>query len=335
MRKSLLLLLFYIFLSIAANSQLPSFTLWNNTQTLLNPALASYLDDDIKLNTVYRTQSYNKLFTTDFISASLLLRPFKEFIPVGDALGVGIDMFSTKTLSFYSHQSASLSLSYSKSLDYQEENKISAGFQARFNSKRIDFSQLLFPNQFDLIGYTFSIPNNEPIQGINSNYFDLNAGVTYTYTNDNEEFIAGFSFYNLNQVSANKALIQNRIDLTSNLHVSYSKYISEDAQLLLGLFHSILKNQKATFLTAAYGITPYYNSSVGFDLGLIYQVNNSLSPYISMNLNSLKIIASYDLGLKPNITYLQRSRAFEIGLQYKFNKPNSTKIERAHLSCFK
>jgi type IX secretion system PorP/SprF family membrane protein len=327
----------FVFILIVgvANSQLPNFTLWNNTQTALNPSLASYQDDDVRLNTIYRSQSYNKLLTTNFLSASLLLRPFREIIATGDVLGLGVDMFSTKTLSSFSQQSAALSLAYAKSLDYKEEQKISLGFQARYNSKRIDLTQLLFPNQFDIIGYTNVLPNNEPIQGLTANYFDINSGFNYSFSNENEELVAGFSLYNINQVSADKAVLQNRIERTTNLHFSYSKFISTDAQILIGVFHSIIRAQRATFLTAAYGISPSYDNSVGVDFGLIYQINNSISPYLSMNLNSLKVIMAYDLGIKPNISYLQKARAFEIGIQYRYNKPNTTKAERIHLSCFK
>lgn len=334
MKKIRVVFLFVLAVDVA-NSQLPNFTLWNNTQTALNPALASYQDDDVRLNTLYRSQSYNRLLTTNFLTASLLLRPFREAMPLGDVLGIGLDMFSTKTLSVFSQQSAALSLAYAKSLDYQEEHKISLGFQARYNSKRIDFTQLLFPNQFDIIGYTNALPNNEPIQGINANFFDINSGFTYNYSNEDEELVAGFSIYNINQVSAEKAALQNRIERTTNLHISYSKYVSTNAQILIGLFHSMLKAQKATFLTAVYGISPSYNNSIGVDFGVIYQINNSISPYLSMNLNSLKVIMSYDLGVKPNITYLQKARAFEIGIQYRYNKPNTSRAERVHLSCFK
>ena len=125
--------------------------------------MAGYFDEDIKVNALYRSQSYSKLVTSTFSNASFQMRPIIHFIPENDVFALGVNAYSHNTLSVYSHQALSAGLSYSKGLNYDASQSLAIGFQGRYNSKRIDYTQLLFPNQFDIIGYTPQLPNNEPI----------------------------------------------------------------------------------------------------------------------------------------------------------------------------
>ncbi len=327
---------FFLFRGNVLKAQLPTFTQFSQNQLNINPSFAGYFDDDIKLNAIYRSQSYSKLVTSTFTNASFQMRPYMDFIPENDVFGFGLNAYSHKTLTAYSHNALSASLSYSKSLDYESTQTLAIGFQGRYNSKRVDYTQLLFPNQFDIIGYTSSLPNNEPIQIINANFFDLNAGLLYSAVGENEAFTAGFSMYNVNQISADRAKLANRDGSTYNYHLGYSRYLSEHSQVFLGGLHSSTFKQRATSIVGAVQLMPDYSRSIGFDVGGIYVLNNSVSPFVNLNMNLFKFSFTYNVPIAPNISYVQQSNAFEIGLQLIFSRPSERNtLAKRHMSCFK
>jgi type IX secretion system PorP/SprF family membrane protein len=335
MKFSLLVVLFSLFQLHQSFAQLPNFTQYGQNQLNINPAFAGYFDEDLKFDAVYRKQSYSGLITTSFYNADLQLKPFKEYISEQDVLGLGFNMYSTKSLSIYSQQSASASFSYSKGFDEEANQSLALGFQLRYNSKRIDYTQLLFPNQFDLIGYNFQIPNNEPIQAINAQYIDINTGLLYSIKNENEEFIAGFSMYNLNQSTGDKSLMQNRQSVTYMFNTGYSKYITNNSQLFLGLLYSTLKTQHSTAFIASYGYDSRQDLLFNLNIGTILQVDNLISPFISIGSNKMKFSFTYDIPINSNITYM-KSNSLEFGFQYSFIRLSEEEsLVKRHISCFK
>ncbi len=335
LRWIVLLLVILFFDVIDSAAQLPTFTQYAQNQLNINPAFAGYFDEDLKFDAIYRRQSYSNLITTSYYNADFQLKPFKEFIPEQDVFGLGFNMYSTKSLSVYSEQSASASLSYSKGFDEEANHSLSLGFQCRYNSKRIDYTQLLFPNQFDIVGYNFQIPNNEPIQALNAQYIDINAGILYSMKNDNEEFTTGFSMYNLNQSSGAKTLLQNRPAVTYMFHTGYSKYLTANSQVFFGLLYSTLKSENATSIIASYGYNGQPDFEYSLNLGVIYQWNNLVSPFVSLGTNSFKFLVTYDIPINTNIQNL-KSSSLEFGFQYSFSKLSSDlSLVKRHLSCFK
>jgi|GEM_PF-1027035 len=331
----ILLILCFIQTNISF-SQLPYFTQYSENQLNINPALAGNFDGDTKLDAIFRSQSYNKIETTNFINTSLEFKPLKQYIPEEDVLGIGINMYSTKSLSVYSQNSFSGTVSYSKGLNNDGSEAIAVGLQCRYNSKRVDYTQLLFPSQFSLIGYTNQLPNNEPINVINSNYLDLNAGILYTKSTDDESFETGLGLFNLNQVSKDEQTQRLKYGTTYMAHIGYSRYIDLSQQFFIGGLYSYLNSGNAVSLIAAYSLAPDITNFVGLDFGVVYQINNSVSPYIKLNSNSFKFLFSYDLPINPNITYLQNATSFEVGIQCALSKVSESILNaKKHMSCFR
>lgn len=329
-------LLFLLIIAIGkSNAQLPYFTQYSQNQLNINPAFAGYFDEDLKFDAVYRRQSYSNIISTSFYNADLQFKPFKEYISGEDVLGFGLNMYSSKSLSVFSEQSASASISYSKGFDEEANQSLALGFQCRYNSKRIDYTQLLFPNQFDLTGYSFQLMNNEPIQALNAQYIDINTGLLYSIKNENEEFTAGFSMYNLNQATGNKALLQNRQSVTYMFNTGYSRYVSNNSQLFFGLLYSTLKSQHSTALIASYGYDAQPEFLFSLNVGAILQVGNSVSPFLSIGSKAMSFSFTYDIPVNSNISYM-KSNALEFGFRYSFSRltPDET-IVKKHISCFK
>ena len=337
-RKALSLLLSTLFSLVFKQeglAQLPFFTQYQQNQLNVNPAFAGYFDEEIKWSGIYRSQAYSQVVTSKFYNTSLQMRPYFTFVPENDEIGFGINAYSNKTLDVFSHQSVSGTLSYSKGLNFDGTQSITVGFQGRYNTKRIDYTGLLFPNQFDVIGYTNALPNNEPIQIINVNYFDVNTGVMYQMVNEFESFVAGISVYNVNQASSFKTNLANRYPQTFNYHVGYSRFTSDYTQLFLGALHSTMGKQNTTSLVAAYQYFPDLDKSVGLDAGAIYTINHSISPYMTIHTGPFRTSFTYNIPINPNISYLRNANSFELGFQYLFTQSEQdTRLARKHMSCF-
>jgi type IX secretion system PorP/SprF family membrane protein len=324
-----------LYLSIDCFGQLPIFTQYKQNPLNINPAFTGYFDDDLKWSALVRSQSYAQLVTSTFYNTSLQIRPYLSFIGANSTMGFGLNAYSNKTLDVFSHQAFSGSLSYEQGLDADGTQSISLGFQGRYNTKRIDYTQLLFPNQFDVIGYTSSLPNNEPIQVINNNYFDVNAGIMYQMENDFDAFTIGLGMYNLNQTNNIKSLNLRKYKQTYNLHLGYSRYTSENSELFLGGMYSTMGNQNATSLVVGYRYQPNLYSPLSIELGAINIFNNGVSPYINVNFSKLLASFTYNIPVNPKTTYLNNNKSFELGLQFLISKYNETNsIARKHMSCF-
>lgn len=319
-----------------ASSQLPVFTQFSQNQLNINPAFAGFIDDDFKFNALHRSQSYSRLVTSTFSNASFQMRPLLDFVPSNDAFGFGVNAFTHKTLDIYSHQAMSATISYSKGLNYDGSKSLTLGFQGRYNSKRIDYTRLLFPNQFDFSGYTSQLPNNEPIQVINANFFDINSGVLFNAVGENESFSLGLSLYNINQSSQDPLKLATKEGLTYNYQIGYSKVLSNYSQVFFGGLHSIRARQSSTSLVGAIQILPDYDKFMGFDVGGVYVLNNSISPFVNLNMNLFKASFTYNFSIAPNISYMQNANAFEIGLQLLFSRPSEDNtLTKRQMSCFK
>ena len=322
--------------SKSVSAQLPVFTQFSQNQLNINPAFAGFIDDDFKFNALYRSQSYSRLVTSTFSNASFQMRPLFDFIPNNDVLGFGVNAYTHKTLDVYSHQAMSATMSYSKGLNYDGSKTLALGFQGRYNSKIIDYTQLLFPNQFDFSGYTSQLPNNEPIQIINTNFIDINSGILYSAVGENESFTAGFSMYNLNQSSSDPLKLATREGLTYNYQLGYSKVLSDYSQVFFGGLHSVRSSQSSTSLVGAIQILPDYDNYIGLDVGGVYVLNNSISPFVNLNMNMIKASFTYNFSIAPNISYVQNANAFEVGLQILFSRPTEDNtLAKRHVSCFK
>jgi type IX secretion system PorP/SprF family membrane protein len=332
----ILLLISMLMPAHEAISQLPVFTQFSQNQLNINPALAGFIDDDFKFNALHRSQSYSRLVTSTFSNASFQMRPLLDFLPSNDVFGFGVNAFTHKTLDVYSHQAMSATISYSKGLNYDGSKSLTFGFQGRYNSKRIDYTRLLFPNQFDFSGYTSQLPNNEPIQVINANFFDINSGVLFNAVGENESFTVGFSMYNINQSSQDPLKLATKEGLTYNYQIGYSKVLSNYSQVFFGGLHSIRARQSSTSLVGAIQILPDYDKFMGFDVGGVYVLNNSISPFVNLNMNMFKASFTYNFSIAPNISYMQNANAFEIGLQLLFSRPSEDNtITKRQMSCFK
>jgi type IX secretion system PorP/SprF family membrane protein len=308
MRKTILII-FAIVATASVQAQDPHFSQFFSSPLTLNPAFTGKFDGVWRIAANHRDQwpSIPKAYVTT--SASFDFGILQSKIPKGDVFGIGISGLSDQSadaalkLNF-----GSLSLSYHKSLDDEGYNTIGAGFQATYSSVTIDFSKLTFADQLTSAGFTQ--PTNDPAiaNGNNRNYLDMNAGILFSgSSNGLNNYYLGASVYHINKPSlsftdqawnlASRLTVHAGGTLPISDVISFNPSVIYQAQnkaseLVLGGALSALLNNNDRNPTYVY-------------FGAWLRVNDAAIPYVGIEINGLRIGASYDVntsGLKAATT---------------------------------
>src|SRR5688572_23900343 len=201
MRKVLILLVACALLK-EASAQDPNFSQFFVSPLTLNPALTGKFNGDFRIAGNYRDQwpAISKAFVTS--TASFDLPILRSSLSELDTWGVGVLAMTDKTANgILSTNMISLTTAYHKGIDEDGLNQIGIGFQATYNTKRLDGTKLNFEDELDQFG-GWSIPSGEAIDNrqINLSYFDVSAGVLFNGSTDGfNNYYVGASVYHLNK----------------------------------------------------------------------------------------------------------------------------------------
>ncbi|RFM29086.1 PorP/SprF family type IX secretion system membrane protein [Deminuibacter soli] len=89
----------------------------------------------------------------------------------------------------------SLSTSYNISLDGEGRSLLGAGLTGTYANRVLDASKFLFQSQVGSMGFQRDIPSNDPVNIQKARYFDINAGLYYSYTGDAYGWSAGAAMF--------------------------------------------------------------------------------------------------------------------------------------------
>lgn len=187
-------------LSTTAKAQDLHFSQWFNSPLTVNPANTGFIPDaDYRLGANYRNQ-WSAVMTVPYKTFSVWgdAQVFRNRIESGwlglggvilrDVAGSG-SLTSTKTY---------LSAAYHQMLGVA--HLLSAGFNVGWVNKRINQSNLKFPDQFDGKFFDHNLPTSAILDVNSINYLDVQAGLNYAYFPTDQVYInAGVSVWHLNK----------------------------------------------------------------------------------------------------------------------------------------
>ena len=150
----------------------------------INPALTGGFNGSYRASINYRDQ-WRTVFDEPYVTyaANLDVRfDVAASSRYKDAVGIGLQFFSDKVsgVDFSTNQIA-FSGAYHKGLDYNSKQFLSAGFQMALAQRNINYESLTFQDQFNNFD-AYEGATLENLPGNNFAYFDLNAGINYTYS---------------------------------------------------------------------------------------------------------------------------------------------------------
>jgi len=315
------ILLFFIFNFYFSQSQDLHFSQWFNSPLTTNPANTGFIPDaDFRLGANYRNQWVNVLnvpYKTMSIwgDAQVFRDRFENgWLGVGgvilrDVAGSG-NLTSTKIYG---------SLAYHQQLGYG--SLVSAGFNVGWANKRIDPTQLKFPDQFNKATGFFDagVPTSVAFNSTAINYLDVQAGVNYAYFPSDKVYInGGFSVHHLNRPT--ESFFENTTGYDNRLAPRYIGFVNSsfklNDQVIINPMAYYTNQAKASELVG--GLNANYNLSGDGELqvsgGLYYRVGDAIIPMIGFQWKIFKMTFTYDVTTSTLSNYNGGRGAFEFSL---------------------
>lgn len=304
-----------ILLTTILKAQDPHFSQFFASPLTLNPAFTGKFDGVWRLSANHRDQwpSIPKAYVTS--SASIDFGILRSKIPESDILGIGISgVVDASANNILKLNYGSLSFSYHKALDEDGYSTIGAGFQGSYSSLTVDQTKLTFGTMLTQNGFTNESGRETLANGNNQSYFDINAGLLYsTSTNGQNNFYLGASMYHINRPKVSFKdrdwFLSGRITAHGGGYFPLSEQLTINASVI----HQIQNKASETTLGAALSanVNGNQDNPTNVYLGSWIRLKDAIIPYLGIEINGLRIGASYDL----NISSLKAASSSRGGME--------------------
>jgi type IX secretion system PorP/SprF family membrane protein len=295
-----LVTLVIVLLSGAAQAQDLHFSQWFNTPLVTNPANTGFIPDaDYRIGANYRNQW-----------SSIMTVPYKTFGIWGDAqlfrdriesgwLGLGGVIFRDVAGSgSLTSTKAYASLAYHQMIGVA--HLLSAGFNVGWANKRINTTDLKFPDQFDGKFFDSDLPTSVVIDNPNINYFDVQVGLNYAYFPTDQLYInGGISVQHLNRAresffDVDDAGIDSRIEPRYTAFANASYKMSDMVIVNPMAYYT----QQASASEMVVGANVQYNLSGDGETellgGLYYRPGDAIVPMVGFEWKNIRLTFTYD-----------------------------------------
>ena len=327
----------FLILLISTSSELvysqdPHFSQYFSSPLTLNPAYTGKFDGAFRLSANQKNQwpSINNAFTTSTVAYDFSI--FNNRIGYYDTWGVGILAVNDKTgNNFIKNNFYSISTAYSKALDEAGRNQLTLGFQGTVAQKKLDISGADFEDELSSDGFTGSTSEFFGANPLTLNYFDLNVGILYAMsTNDENSIYVGGSFYHVNK--PNDSFQGGTLSLNPRTTIHGGTYLP------MGLYSSfnasfIYQNQAnaSEFLGGAalsHNLNQNYDSPTELYAGAWYRIGDAIIPYLALETKGIRVGFTYDINISSLRPASMSRGGAEISIMYtaKFRDPFKKRI---------
>ena len=336
LKHGALLLLCFCFLNQRSFSQDLHFSQWFNSPLTTNPANTGFIPDaDYRIGANYRNQ-WSSVMSVPYKTMSIWgdAQVFRDRIESGwlglggvilrDVAGSG-RLTSTKIYG---------SVAYHQMLG--EAHLLSAGFNIGWVNKRINFTDLKFPDQFDGKFFSVDMPTNVVLDVPSVNYFDMQVGINYAYfPSDKLYFNAGASAQHLNR--ARESFFSDDIlSQESRISPRYTGFVNASYKMS----DMVIVNPMAYYSTQAKSSEFVLGGNLQYNLsgdgeteligGVYYRPGDAVIPMIGFEWKNIRLVFTYDATTSSLKQYNNSRGAFEFALlrhgfydEYSGNKRQS------------
>ena len=217
-------------LSVLSFGQDLHFSQWFNSPLTTNPANTGFIPDaDYRIGANYRNQ-YSTIMTVPYKTMSIFgdAQVFRDrfvngWIGLGgvilrDVAGSG-KLTSTKVYG---------SAAYHQMLGLN--SLITAGFNAGYVNKRINVTELKFPDQFDGKFFDNQLPTDVILDRTSTSYFDMQVGLNYAYFPTDDIYInGGVSVHHINR--ARESFFTNSSGFDDRIAPRYIGFVNASVKL--------------------------------------------------------------------------------------------------------
>ncbi|HTL07057.1 MAG TPA: PorP/SprF family type IX secretion system membrane protein [Chitinophagaceae bacterium] len=315
------LLLTVLLLTAASFAQDLHFSQFFNSPLTTNPANTGFIPDaDYRIGANYRSQW-----------VSVLGAPYKTMSVWGDAQ-VFRDRFENGWLGvggvILRDVAGSGNLTSTKvygSLAYHQQiglgSLVTAGFNVGWANKRVDPTQLKFPDQFNKATGFFDagVPTSVVFNSTAINYLDVQAGLNYAYFPSDKVYVnGGFSVHHLNRPK--ESFFDATTGYDNRLAPRYIGFLNGsfkvNDQVIVNPMAYYTTQAKASELVA--GVNANYNLSGDGNLqltgGAYYRLGDAVIPMLGFQWKMLRITFTYDVTTSTLSNYNNARGAIEFAI---------------------
>ena len=297
--KTILFLLVLFMHFVKLDAQDLHFSQFFNSPLTTNPANTGFIPDaDYRLGAHYRNQW-----------SSIMSVPYKTISVFGDAqlfrnqlengwLGVGAVLLSDEAGSG-SLKSTKVygSLAYHQMLG--NSSLLSAGFNLGWANKRIDQTNLKFPDQFDGKFFDSKLPTAVTFVHNNISYFDMQVGMNYAYFPTEDIYInAGYSIHHVNRPKESFFADNSADAIIPMRHIGFINAILKvNPRVIINPNIYFTTQAKSTDLMG--GLNANYNLSeygeAQLIAGIYYRYKDAVIPMVGLEIKNIRFTFSYDI----------------------------------------
>jgi type IX secretion system PorP/SprF family membrane protein len=196
---------------------------------------------------------------------------------------------------------------------------LSLGFNVGWASKRINVTNLKFPDQFDGHFFDSHLPTSAVLDFNNVNYLDIQAGLNYAYFPSENVYVnAGFSSFHLNRPRESfftaEPGVDNRVPARHTAFINGSFKLNDQWIINPNTYFSLQAKSYEWLI----GANAHYNlSGDGNNVligGLYYRSQDAIIPMIGLGLKDYTFSFSYDVTMSTLQNYNNGRGAFEFSL---------------------
>ena len=320
MNRSLWMLMFLALSTLAVNGQDMHFSQWFNSPLTTNPANTGFIpQSDYRLGANYRNQW-----------SSIMSMPYKTMSVWGDAqlfrdriesgwLGIGgvllRDVAGSGSLS-----STKLygSVAYHQMIG--EAHLLSAGFNVGWANKRINTTELKFPDQFDGQFFDKNFPTSVVLDNPSVHYFDVQIGLNYAFFPTENLYVnGGVSVHHLNRPRESFFEVTST-DTDDRIPMRYIAFGNASYKLN----NDVIINPMAYYTRQANAGELVAGGNVQYNLsgdgeseligGLYMRPGDAVIPVVGFQWKNIRLMFSYDVTTSSLKQYNNGRGAYEFAL---------------------
>ncbi len=296
------------------------FSQWFNTPLITNPANTGFIPDaDYRIGANYRNQ-WSSVMTVPYKTYSIWgdAQLFRDRIETG-WLGVGgVILRDVAGSGSLTSTKIYTSLAYHQMIG--EAHLLSFGINAGWANKRINSSNLKFPDQFDGKFFDNSLPTSVILDNPQINYLDVQAGLNYAFFPTDKLYInGGISAWHLNR-PRESFFNEDPTGFDSRIAPRYTAFANAsfkyNDQVIINPMAYYSTQAKASELVL--GGTIQYNLSGDGETqligGIFMRPGDAVIPMVGFEWKNIRLLFSYDATTSSLKQFNNSRGAYEFSL---------------------
>ncbi|BAV07137.1 hypothetical protein FLA_3160 [Filimonas lacunae] len=316
-------------------AQEPHFSQYFSSPMTMNPAFAGRMVDDWRGSINMRSQWWGQAIKPYYtVTASLE----KKIAKGGDnpsywGLG-GMVVSDQSNGGILKNNYFSLTAAYHIALDGKGKHMLGAGIMGTYANRVLDANKFLFQSQLGSMGFQRSTPANDGITIQKNNYFDISAGLYYSYTGEKSGFSAGGALFHA--AKPKEGAYENT---TYNMPRKYSANASY--WFTSGVDNEVHLSGFAEFQggNSIYTLGGVYKIGVGDELlrsvnvGVFNRFGDAWYPYVTLEAKSWLGGFTYDF-VRSDVSKYASVQSMELSFVWKMGRKNNSRPSAAGVVAY-